>query len=87
MDWESILKPTGWFLWLESSYVRAFDPETSHMAIIRSTNVVHTVSLGSSAAIGISVVYTVDCYRPIAGEVTVTQITFKCKFSPLDMSK
>lgn len=87
MDWESILKPTGWFLWLESSYVSAFDLETSHMAIIQSTNVVHTVSLGSSAAIGISVVYTVDCYRPIAGEVTVTQITFKCRFSPLDMSK
>ncbi|KAJ6105108.1 hypothetical protein N7523_010182 [Penicillium sp. IBT 18751x] len=34
-------------------------------------------SFGSSAAIGISVVYTIDCYRPIAGEVVVSQIVFK----------
>ena len=40
-----------------------------------------TVSVGSSAAIGISVVYTIDCYRPIAGEVVVSQIVFKCKVS------
>jgi hypothetical protein len=36
------------------------------------------VSFGSSAAIGISVVYTIDCYRPIAGEVVVSQVAFKC---------
>ncbi|CZR69982.1 related to HOL1 protein (member of major facilitator superfamily) [Phialocephala subalpina] len=35
------------------------------------------VSFGSSAAIGISVVYTIDCYRPIAGEVVVSQVVFK----------
>jgi hypothetical protein len=34
------------------------------MTIMQSADVVYTVSLGSSAAIGISVVYTVDCYRP-----------------------
>ncbi|KAJ6142440.1 hypothetical protein N7471_001893 [Penicillium samsonianum] len=34
-------------------------------------------SFGSSAAIGISVVYTIDCYRPIAGEVVVSQVVFK----------
>ncbi|KAH7377450.1 major facilitator superfamily domain-containing protein [Cadophora sp. MPI-SDFR-AT-0126] len=34
-------------------------------------------SVGSSAAIGISVVYTIDCYRPIAGEIVVSQIVFK----------
>lgn len=38
-----------------------------------------TVSFGSSAAIGISVVYTIDSYRPIAGEVVVSQVVFKCK--------
>ena len=38
-----------------------------------------TVSFGSSASIGISVVYTIDCYRPIAGEVVVSQVVFKCK--------
>jgi MFS family permease len=40
-----------------------------------------TVSFGSSAAIGISVVYTIDCYRPIAGEVVVSQVVFKCRLS------
>ncbi|KAJ5213044.1 hypothetical protein N7449_000213 [Penicillium cf. viridicatum] len=34
-------------------------------------------SFGSSAAIGISIVYTIDCYRPIAGEVVVSQVVFK----------
>ncbi|KAL5361527.1 major facilitator superfamily domain-containing protein [Aspergillus floccosus] len=34
-------------------------------------------SFGSSAAIGITVVYTIDCYRPIAGEVVVSQVVFK----------
>ncbi|KAK5686541.1 hypothetical protein LTS10_002661 [Elasticomyces elasticus] len=34
-------------------------------------------SFGSSASIGIGVVYTVDCYRPIAGEVVVAQIFYK----------
>ncbi|KAB5515124.1 putative MFS transporter [Coniochaeta sp. 2T2.1] len=34
-------------------------------------------SFGSSAAIGISVVYTIDCYRPIAGEIVVSQVVFK----------
>ncbi|KAL4874498.1 MFS transporter [Aspergillus karnatakaensis] len=34
-------------------------------------------SFGSSAAIGISVVYTIDCYRPIAGEVVVSQVAYK----------
>ncbi|BCS30614.1 uncharacterized protein APUU_80917S [Aspergillus puulaauensis] len=34
-------------------------------------------SFGSSAAIGISVVYTIDCYRPIAGEIVVAQVAFK----------
>ncbi|KAB5581287.1 major facilitator superfamily domain-containing protein [Coniochaeta sp. 2T2.1] len=34
-------------------------------------------SFGSSAAIGISVVYTIDCYRPIAGEIVVSQVAFK----------
>lgn len=38
-----------------------------------------TVSFGSSAAIGISVVYTIDCYRPIAGEIVVSQVVFKCR--------
>lgn len=38
-----------------------------------------SVSFGSSAAIGITVVYTIDCYRPIAGEVLVSQVVFKCK--------
>jgi hypothetical protein len=54
--------------------------ETSCMARMRRADLVFTVSLGSSAAIGISVVYTIDCYRPIAGEVVVAQITFKGKF-------
>lgn len=54
--------------------------ETSCMVKMRSADLVFTVSLGSSAAIGISVVYTIDCYRPIAGEVVVAQITFKGKF-------
>ncbi|KAL2849854.1 major facilitator superfamily domain-containing protein [Aspergillus pseudoustus] len=34
-------------------------------------------SLSSSAAIGISVVYTIDSYRPIAGEVVVSQVALK----------
>ncbi|KAH7378999.1 major facilitator superfamily domain-containing protein [Cadophora sp. MPI-SDFR-AT-0126] len=36
-------------------------------------------SFGSSAAIGITVVYTIDCYRPIAGEVVVSQVIFKSR--------
>ncbi|KAK0122024.1 hypothetical protein ONS95_010289 [Cadophora gregata] len=38
---------------------------------------VFVFSFGSSAAIGITVVYTIDCYRPIAGEVVVSQVVFK----------
>ncbi|QKX60210.1 uncharacterized protein TRUGW13939_07353 [Talaromyces rugulosus] len=34
-------------------------------------------SFGSSATIGITVVYTIDCYRPISGEVVVSQVVFK----------
>jgi hypothetical protein len=37
-----------------------------------------TVSFGSSAAIGVSVTYTIDSYRAIAGEVLVSQVAFKC---------
>jgi MFS family permease len=39
------------------------------------------VSFGSSSTIGITVVYTIDCYRPIAGEVVVSQVVFKCRSS------
>lgn len=46
----------------------------------------NTVSFGSSAAIGISVVYTIDCYRPIAGEVVVSQVVFKCQLSAPPLS-
>lgn len=38
-----------------------------------------SVSFGSSAAIGIGMGYTIDCYKPIAGEVVVSQVVFKCK--------
>ncbi|CEL11552.1 hypothetical protein ASPCAL14653 [Aspergillus calidoustus] len=34
-------------------------------------------SFGSSAAIGVSVTYTIDSYRAIAGEVVVSQVAFK----------
>jgi MFS family permease len=43
------------------------------------------VSFGSSAAIGVSVTYTIDSYRAIAGEVVVSQVAFKC-MSPLSAS-
>ncbi|KAF9885312.1 hypothetical protein FE257_013029 [Aspergillus nanangensis] len=36
-----------------------------------------SIAMVSSAAIGISIVYTIDCYRPIAGEVVVSQVAFK----------
>lgn len=32
-------------------------------------------------ASNIGIVYMIDCYRPIAGEVTLTQYAFKCKLS------
>lgn len=35
------------------------------MAIVQATNV--------------SLVYTIDSYRPVAGELAVTQLAFKCK--------
>lgn len=31
-------------------------------------------------ATNISLVYTIDCYRPVAGEITVTQLGFKSAF-------
>ncbi|KAL3459716.1 MFS transporter [Aspergillus heterothallicus] len=34
-------------------------------------------SFGSSAAIGVSVTYTIDSYRAIAGEVIISQVAFK----------
>lgn len=49
--------------------------------VSKLTDLSNTVSFGSSAAIGISVVYTIDCYRPIAGEVVVSQVVFKCRLS------
>ena len=30
-------------------------------------------------ATNITLVYTIDSYRPVAGEITVTQLAFKCK--------
>lgn len=31
-------------------------------------------------ATNITLVYTIDAYRPVAGEITVAQFAFKCEF-------
>lgn len=37
------------------------------------------VTFSGGQAINISFVYTLDAYGPVAGEVTIAQLAFKCK--------
>jgi len=41
-----------------------------------------TVNFSIVQATNISLVYTIDAYRPVAGEITVSQFAFKCKSTP-----
>lgn len=49
---------------------------------VRGSNTANFISVNFSIvqATNISLVYTIDAYRPVAGEVTVSQFAFKCKF-------
>jgi hypothetical protein len=38
------------------------------------------VSFAISQGTNVSFVYCIDCFRPVAGEVTVTQLAFKCQY-------
>lgn len=40
-----------------------------------------SVSFAIAQGTNVSLVYTIDAYRPIAGEVVVTQLAFKCEYS------
>ncbi len=40
-----------------------------------------TVNFSIVQATNISLVYTIDAYRPVAGEITVSQFAFKCTSS------
>lgn len=57
---------------------KTIDPPCMCSTGVEALLIFEIVSFGSSAAIGISVVYTIDSYRPIAGEVVVSQVAFKC---------
>lgn len=41
----------------------------------------YAVNFSIVQATNVTLVYTIDAYRPVAGEVTVTQLAFKCTFS------
>lgn len=47
---------------------------------IREANPRYTVNFSIVQATNISLVYTIDAYRPVAGEITVSQFAFKCEF-------
>ncbi len=46
---------------------------------IRETANHKTVNFSIVQATNISLVYTIDAYRPVAGEITVSQFAFKCE--------
>ncbi len=45
---------------------------------MREANRRCTVDFSIVQATNISLVYTIDAYRPVAGEITVSQFAFKC---------
>ena len=47
---------------------------------MREANPRCTVNFSIVQATNISLVYTIDAYRPVAGEITVSQFAFKCEF-------
>jgi hypothetical protein len=43
------------------------------------TDILDTVNFSIVQGTNITLVYTIDSYRPVAGEITVTQLGFKCE--------
>jgi hypothetical protein len=50
-----------------------------HLIILLLANDAYIDAFAVVQGTNVSFTYCIDAYRPIAGEVTVTQLAFKCK--------